>query len=188
MYKQKESQMRFNRIFTLMKKFKTKRLNAVLLFCMLVLFALQIVHFYKNDFGDKEISAKVLRVIDGDTIEFLNNQENKIYKLRLFGIDAPESKQSYGKESKEYLENLIQKREVKILVKNKDKYQRLVGIIFLEDKDINKELVRVGLAHSYKDFSLKYLSSEHYAKTNKLGLWQQENVILPKDFRKKAKQ
>ncbi|WP_290456727.1 thermonuclease family protein, partial [Helicobacter rodentium] len=77
---------------------------------------------------------------------------------------------------------------VKILVKNKDKYQRLVGIIFLEDKDINKELVRVGLAHSYKDFSLKYLSSEHYAKTNKLGLWQQENVILPKDFRKKAKQ
>ncbi|MBX7491221.1 thermonuclease family protein [Helicobacter turcicus] len=173
--------MRFNRAFTLMRNFKAKRLNAILL-CVFILFA--IVHFYKNDFGDKQISAKVSRVIDGDTIEFLNKQENKIYKLRLFGIDAPESKQSYGRESKEYLEHLVQDKEVRILLKDKDKYQRLVGIIFLRNKDINKELVRVGLAHSYKDFSLRYLSSEHYAKANKLGLWQEKNVILPKDFRK----
>lgn len=179
--------MKSNQIIRLLQRIliNAKEISVPLLIFVLVLFVLQI--FFKN-LENQDINAKALRVIDGDTIEFLNNQENKIYKLRLFGIDAPESKQSYGKESKEYLESLITKQDIRIQIKSKDKYQRLVGIIFLGKKDINKELVRAGFAHSYDDFSLRYLSSENYAKKNKLGLWQQENVILPKDFRKKAKQ
>lgn len=174
-------------IIALFKKLfiNAKGISVPVLIFVIVLFVLQI--FVKN-LESQDINAKVLRVIDGDTIEFLNQQEDKAYKLRLFGIDAPESKQSYGKESKEYLENLIAKQDIRIQIKSKDKYQRLVGIIFLGEKDINKELVRAGFAHSYDDFSLRYLSSENYAKKNKLGLWQQENVILPKDFRKRAKQ
>ena len=49
--------------------------------------------------------AKVIKVSDGDTITALQNKQQ--VKVRLFGIDAPEKKQPYGKKSKRFLSNLI---------------------------------------------------------------------------------
>ncbi|WP_270969884.1 thermonuclease family protein [Campylobacter upsaliensis] len=141
---------------------------------------------------EKELTGKVSKVIDGDTIELLaktskENPYNHIAKLkiRLYGIDAPELKQAYGKEAKEYLSALVLKQEVSLIIENKDKYDRFVGTLFLKGQDINKEMVKNGYAHAYESFSKKYLAEQADAKMFKLGLWQDERVMSPSEFRRK---
>ena len=134
------------------------------------------------------IQGRVLRVIDGDTIELLVKQEDikqspKI-KVRLFGIDAPEKKQAFGKEAKEYLSSLILDKEVILIINDKDKYQRTIGTILLNEKDINKEMVKNGYAWAYESYSTKYLTEQADAQMFKLGLWQDENAIKPSEFRR----
>ncbi|WP_270992026.1 thermonuclease family protein, partial [Campylobacter upsaliensis] len=141
---------------------------------------------------EKELTGKVSRVIDGDTIELLakTSKTNPYYhiaklKIRLYGIDAPELKQAYGKEAKEFLSALVLKQEVSLIIENKDKYDRFVGTLFLKGQDINKEMVKNGYAHAYESFSKKYLAEQADAKMFKLGLWQDERVMSPSEFRRK---
>lgn len=102
-------------------------------------------------------NAKVVRVLDGDTVEFLVDLGFNIFvkeKFRLFGIDTPEksglTKES-GLKSKEFAEEFLSKQEeYKIVVSKKDKYGRWLCSVF-NKKDIclNEELVLEGLATLY---------------------------------------
>ncbi|EHK6269793.1 thermonuclease family protein [Campylobacter upsaliensis] len=190
-----------SKTITLLKRIlKAKKLSLSLVIAIIVLFfslnqSLSFNAFLPQDFKEqnleKELTGKVSKVIDGDTIELLaktskENPYNHIIKLkiRLYGIDAPELKQAYGKEAKEYLSALVLKQEVSLIIENKDKYERIVGTIFLKGKDINKEMVKNGYAHAYESFSKKYLAEQADAKMFKLGLWQDERVMSPSEFRK----
>ncbi|EDC3761224.1 thermonuclease family protein [Campylobacter upsaliensis] len=191
-----------SKTITLLKRIlKAKKLSLSLVIAIIALFfslnqSLSFNAFLPQDFKEqnleKELTGKVSKVIDGDTIELLaktskENPYNHIIKLkiRLYGIDAPELKQAYGKEAKEYLSALILKQEVSLIIENKDKYERIVGTIFLKGKDINKEMVKNGYAHAYESFSKKYLAEQADAKMFKLGLWQDERVMSPSEFRRK---
>ena len=155
-----------------------------------ILSNLNLTHFLPQNttLTYSNIQGRVLRVIDGDTIELLVKQEDikqspKI-KVRLFGIDAPEKKQAFGKEAKEYLSSLILDKEVILIINDKDKYQRFIGTILLNEKDINKEMVKNGYAWAYESYSTKYLAQQADAQMFKLGLWQDENAIKPSEFRR----
>ena len=52
------------------------------------------------------IQGRVVNVTDGDTVTVLD-ADNKKYKVRLTGIDAPERRQAYREKSKEYLRKLV---------------------------------------------------------------------------------
>ncbi|EAH5676657.1 thermonuclease [Campylobacter upsaliensis] len=190
------------RLITLLKRIlKAKKLSLSLVIAIIALFfsfnqSLSFNAFLPQDFKEqnleKELTGKVSKVIDGDTIELLaktskENPYNHIIKLkiRLYGIDAPELKQAYGKEAKEFLSALVLKQEVSLIIENKDKYERIVGTIFLKGKDINKEMVKNGYAHAYESFSKKYLAEQADAKMFKLGLWQDERAVKPSEFRRK---
>lgn len=179
---------------TLLKRIlKAKKLSLSLLIAIIVFvfsFNQGFNAFLPQQNLGKELTGKVSKVIDGDTIELLakENPYNHITKLkiRLYGIDAPELKQAYGKEAKKYLSALIiLKQEVSLIIENKDKYDRFVGTIFLKGQDINKEMVKNGYAHAYESFSNKYLTEQADAKMFKLGLWQDERVMSPSEFRRK---
>ncbi|EAH9135646.1 thermonuclease [Campylobacter upsaliensis] len=191
-----------SKTITLLKRIlKAKKLSLSLVIAIIALFfslnqSLSFNAFLPQDFKEqnleKELTGKVSRVIDGDTIELLaktskTNPYNHIAKLkiRLYGIDAPELKQAYGKEAKEFLSALVLKQEVSLIIENKDKYDRFVGTIFLKGKDINKEMVKNGYAHAYESFSKKYLAEQADAKMFKLGLWQDERAVKPSEFRRK---
>lgn len=124
-------------------------------------------------------------VTDGDTIK-INDQ-----KIRLFGIDAPETKQfckevylsflifnfkrdyRCGEKSTNALKKKIQGKNIRCLVQNnKDRYRRNIGICYLKKKDINSWLVKNGYAIAYRRYSKKYINDEQYAEDNKLGIWQ----------------
>ncbi|EGK8111874.1 thermonuclease family protein [Campylobacter upsaliensis] len=191
-----------SKIITLLKRIlKAKKLSLSLVIAIIVLFfslnqSLSFNAFLPQDFKEqnleKELTGKVSKVIDGDTIELLaktskENPYNHITKLkiRLYGIDAPELKQAYGKEAKEFLSALVLKQEVSLIIENKDKYDRFVGTLFLKGQDINKEMVKNGYAHAYESFSKKYLAEQADAKMFKLGLWQDEKAVKPSEFRRK---
>ncbi len=140
-------------------------------------------------FADESFSGKVVTIADGDTIRIFNQNENKQYKIRLFGIDAPEKKQDYGKKSKDALSDLIFGKNVQITVKGIDQYKRVLGVVLLGNSEINLEMVKNGHAWVYRKYhkSKNYIDAENLAKSNKIGLWRQENPTPPWDYRKNEK-
>ncbi len=129
------------------------------------------------------LSGKVVSVHDGDTVTVL--QDARQIKVRLYGIDAPELKQPYGKKSKQFLENLIAGEVVEVEGNGKDRYKRTIGTIYLDGKDINAQMVENGYAWAYRKFSKKYAPQESEAKYQKLGLWRDEEPVPPWEFRKR---
>ena len=136
-----------------------------------------------------EIISGKAKVIDGDTISINSS------KIRLHGIDAPELDQkclyekkqwSCGQDSKYFLKNLIYKNILNCKTKGKDKYKRYIAVCYLEDININQELVKSGWAIAYKYYSKDYIKDEKIAKDNKNGIWQGE-FIEPYIYRKNNK-
>ena len=128
------------------------------------------------------LSGKVISIHDGDTITILQNKQQ--IKVRLFGIDAPELKQPYGKKSKQFLANLIAGKVVEVEENGKDRYKRTIGIVYLGNTDINAQMVANGYAWAYRKFSKKYTAQESKAKSQKLGLWRDKEPVPPWEWRK----
>ena len=138
------------------------------------------IFFSINAFAN--FSAKVIKVIDGDTVEVLTTKNNKI-KVRLIDIDAPEHGQPYSHKSKQYLASLIDQKQVLIIDKGKDIYKRTLAIILYHQMNINQEMVKSGYAWAYRfknnATNQKFLKIEAKARQKKLGLWQDKQPIEP---------
>jgi endonuclease YncB( thermonuclease family) len=132
----------------------------------------------------KPFTGKVVGVTDGDTITVLHDR--RPYKIRLEGIDAPESGQAFGTKAKQVLSAKIFGKEVKVVWKSRDKYKRILGHIYLDDRWINKELVEEGFAWHYVRYSKDkdLAKAEKDAKAGKKGLWTDPSPIPPWDYRK----
>ena len=129
------------------------------------------------------LSGKVVSIHDGDTITILQGKQQ--IKVRLFGIDAPELEQPYGKKSKQFLANLIAGEVVEVEPKGKDRYKRTLGIIYFKGQDINAQMVLNGYAWAYVKYSRIYVNQEKLARENKRGLWQSSNPTPPWVWRKR---
>lgn len=128
--------------------------------------------------------SKVIRVIDGDTIQILYNGKHE--KVRLLRVDTPESvhpdkKQNVplGIVASEYTDSRLTGKYVDLVFEReeRDKYGRLLAYVFMDDNNFNLELVRQGLSPYYTKYgkSLKYdvefKSAEKSARDEKLGIW-----------------
>ncbi len=131
-------------------------------------------------------SEKKIQVIDGDTIHI-----GKL-KYRFFGIDAPEIKQICEKDNtkiqcgviaKSVLKNKIADKIPECIVKDKDRYQRLVAECFIGKESLSRFMVREGYAVAYSQYSKDFIEDEKYAKENKLGIWSM-NFQIPSEYRK----
>ncbi len=112
--------------------------------------------------------SKCARVIDGDTIHLNDGR-----KVRLLDIDAPEIKQPWGLQSKKFLADLIEGKEIELIGSKKDRYGRTLATIKLGDLDVNKRLVEMGHAWHYKRYSKskEFADLELKARAKGLGLW-----------------
>ena len=135
------------------------------------------------------LKMKIIGVKDGDTVEGLYYQFP--INIRLEHIDAPEKRQPFGTKSKEKLSDLCFGKNVTIKSNgrngNYDSRGRLISEIILEDgTNVNKEMVKSGLAWYYKKYSsnLEYARLEELAMKNKVGLWSDPNAVSPWSFRK----
>lgn len=93
------------------------------------------------------LNAKVLRVIDGDTLEV----EAKL-RIRMDFIDAPETKgieKELGLETKQWLKEMIEGKDVQLDIKTKDRYERFLSVVYQDGININGEMVKKNLAEIY---------------------------------------
>ena len=138
----------------------------------------------------EEIKVKFSDCVDGDTAKFIYKDEE--ITARFLAIDTPETvhptkeEEKGGKEASEYTCKRI-KEANKIVLEydedsdKKDKYDRHLVWVFVDNSLLQKELVEKGLAsvaYLYEDY--KYTSiledAEQKAEDNKLGIWNNEAI------------
>jgi endonuclease YncB( thermonuclease family) len=140
------------------------------------------------------LNGRVVRVADGDTVTVLDSS-NTQHRIRLEGIDAPESHQAFGAKSKKTLSDMVFGKDVTVVYKKTDQYGRLVGKITLDGKDINLEQLKAGMAWHYKEYQREqspqdrelYARAEVEARAAGLGLWRDSDPVEPSEFRKEKK-
>ncbi len=120
------------------------------------------------------------RVIDGDTIEIAGE------RIRLHGIDAPETKQTCkdddgkewrcGQDATFALANMIGNHWITCKGDERGKYGRLIAVCYAGPHDLNAKMVRQGWALAYRRYSKEYVPWEDDARLHKRGLWRGEFV------------
>jgi len=148
----------------------------------------------------RSIDGVVSKISDGDSIEVTDSLGIKS-KVRLYGIDCPETKkisrktgrvskpgQPYGEEAYRALQGKLQGQRVRadVMVIDDDK---AVSIVWVGNRNINREMVAEGWAWAYqkyldKPYIAEYVEAEKQARTKRSGLWQQKNPQPPWEFRR----
>lgn len=136
----------------------------------------------------------VVGVSDGDSITVLD-ADKKQHKIRLMGIDAPESRQDFGVRSKMALSQKVYGRRVAIHYREKDRFGRIVGKVVFAGRDINLEMVQAGFAWHYTQYAKGqfkgdaplYEDAQRAAKADRLGLWAHPNAVAPWEFRRERR-
>lgn len=139
----------------------------------------------------RTLEGKVVGVADGDTLTVLDSG-NRQTRVRLQGIDAPESAQAFGQVSKRNLSDLAFGRQVVVEYGKTDRYGRTLGKVLVAGRDVNLEQVRAGLAWHYKyyreeqspDDRRLYAAEEEAARSARRGLWVDPHPVPPWDFRR----
>lgn len=155
---------------------------------LLILLVSIIVAYYNSGKEEAELSGlmPVSRVVDGDTF-WAEDGSKKGVKIRLIGVDAPETRNGnykkigfYGQEAKAYLTDLLFHQEVRLEygVDSLDRYGRVLAYVYLPDGTfVNEELIKKGYAKvltippnvKYAD---AFVSYERDARESNRGLWQ----------------
>jgi len=161
-------------------------------------YLLIILLFLNINFVRADFTAKVQRVVDGDTV-YVEDEAGKKFKVRLTGIDAPEQNQPYGLASTYHLRELLLNKFVLLESEPKkgkpysvDRYKRVLAKIILDGRDINLSQVLSGYAWHFKRYQKQqspfdresYSKAELHAKKNELGLWGEKKPMAPWKWRK----
>ncbi len=141
---------------------------------------------------------RVIHVVDGDTFDATDGQIK--FRVRIIGMDAPEKKQAFGKWATVELKKAIEGRDVAIrpVGRGLDKYNRVLGQIFVDGEDVAVRFIRQGLAYYYRpkcrDYSedkklydydpRPYVEAEAQARAARLAVWSSGSTLLPCQFRK----
>ena len=145
--------------------------------------------------GTQTLTGRVVRVADGDTVTVLD-AGNTQYRVRLAGIDAPESHLAFGSRSKQSLSELVFGKDVTVLYAKTDQYGRLVGKVIVDGEDANLAQLKAGMAWHYKEYQREqtpedrelYARAEEEARAQHRGLWQDSSPIEPSQFRREQRE
>jgi endonuclease YncB( thermonuclease family) len=139
-----------------------------------------------NTVAAYDMAGRAIAVADGDTFTLrLSGQRD--FRVRLFGIDTPESDQAFGRIAGRELADRILGRDVFIVLRDIDQYGRLVSTVYTEAGNINEALVRDGMAWWYRDFAADepgLEAAETAARSAGIGLWQDSNPMPPWEWRR----
>jgi endonuclease YncB( thermonuclease family) len=144
---------------------------------------------FRVDAAEEDLVGKCTAVTDGDNITIVD-ENNLAHDVRLGAIDAPEGSQEFSKEARANLSKLVLGKNVRLQQTDVDNYGRLVGRVFLNDKNINLQQVRDGCAWRYVEFDKagEYRDAEIEARRKKRGLWAAKSPIPPWEYVKKERE
>jgi endonuclease YncB( thermonuclease family) len=129
------------------------------------------------------------QVIDGDTLQVAGE------RVRLYGIDAPESRQSCvlsgvgwpcGQNAARVLTGVIGGRVVTCRGGKRDRYGRLIAVCYIGTDDLNARMVRDGWALAYRRYAPDYVPQETEARAAGSGIWQGQ-FVEPWEWRRQRR-
>jgi len=126
-------------------------------------------------------------VMDGDTVLLVREGAHEPVKLRIDGIDAPETCQPGGAEARDAMIRLALRKPVQVLDHGQDSYGRQIGRLSVDGVDLGAEMVRSGMAWAYRFRTGKgpYASFQRQAEKQKKGIFAAKDAAMsPALFRK----
>jgi micrococcal nuclease len=144
----------------------------------------------------RTVTATITRITDGDTVQAITPEGTKL-KVRLYGIDAPETSKGripgepFGSDSRIYLAALVSQKTIRVEILDIDRYRRMVAILWLGEKNINLEMISTGMAEAYLEYLKQpyrtpFIQAEQTAKAQGKGIWSQGNRYeRPSQFRRR---
>jgi endonuclease YncB( thermonuclease family) len=140
-----------------------------------------------------------MRVYDGDTLKAVGHDIE--IKVRLAGIDSPETKkkkravgQPYSLNAQKFLAGMVLNKTVEIKGFGLGSYNRILGVVYMDGKNVNLELLKAGLAEVYqgkqpRGFDIgPYLEAQAEAQEADRGIWSlKEQYVSPRKWRKISK-
>lgn len=157
--------------------------KALLIFCLCLCLATPAWAF----------QARTKSVHDGDSIN-ITNSDGVVVNIRLYGVDAPELKQSFGYQAKKRLIKLASRQTVDIEPMDTDRYGRTVALVRLKDGTlVNEVMVAEGLAWVYdaychrEELCRNLHSLQDRARQERRGLWAESDPTPPSQWRREHK-
>lgn len=138
----------------------------------------------------QSFTGVVEEVQDGNTMTVVHDGQTST--VRLHGLYAPELGQPYGEEAATYLRNRVEGREVRVRVRDRDRFGRLVARVVRNGQEVNRQLLRAGFAwyywwyDEYTQEAARDQALEYRAQRANRGLWAQARPIPPWDWRDKG--
>lgn len=141
--------------------------------------------------AQEPLRGRVVAIADGDTITVLDASKRQ-HRIRLNGIDAPETAQPFSAVSKSHLSDMVFGRDVMVVGSKVDRYGRLVGTVIVGTTNANLEQLRAGLAWYYRDYAPDvspenrplYEAAEAEARVARRGLWRDPSPVAPWAYRR----
>jgi micrococcal nuclease len=128
-------------------------------------------------------AGQVVAVQDGDTLSVMRDGRSE--RVRIYGIDAPETRQDFGNRAKEFLSQLVFGQMVEVEVRDIDRYGRSVGRVLRDGQDVGLAVVRAGFAWHFTRYSNDAVlaTAEREARATRRGLWAQTGPVPPWEHR-----
>ena len=129
-------------------------------------------------------SGEVVSVTDGDTVRVMRDRTP--VRVRLDGIDAPETRQPFFQRAKQFTSSFVFGKVARVEVRDVDQYGRLVARVYVDELDLSLALVEQGLAWHFTRYSddQTLAEAERDARAAGLGLWRAPNPVPPWEFRR----
>lgn len=139
-------------------------------------------------------TAKVTRIVDGDTIEI--NYQGRTESVRLLLVDTPETKhpqlpvQPFGPEASAFAEEMLLGKTVQVEFDGpkRDKYDRMLAYLWVDGKNFNEMLLEKGLARYAYVYDPPYThqssmkAAEARAKEKRIGIWSIDNYVTSSGY------
>ncbi len=119
-----------------------------------------------------DLTGRVVAIADGDTFTLLDRHSHQV-RVRLAEIDTPEAGQPYSQRARQALSDMVFGRQVRVAIRDTDRYGRTVGRVYVAALDINAEMIRQGAAWVYRQYSTdpSLLRLETEARIARRGIW-----------------
>ena len=137
-----------------------------------------------------QFHGKVLRVLDGDTID-VRDGAGVVHRVRICGMDAPETGQPGGVEAAAALNTVISGKTVQVESVEIDAYKRIIAYVTMDGQSVGLSMVKAGLAWAdrYGKLNREYIMAEHAASGAKKGIWAPAapSPRYPAEFRREGR-
>jgi endonuclease YncB( thermonuclease family) len=126
-------------------------------------------------------------IADGDTISVM--WQGKPQKIRLYGVDCPESRQEFGTRARQFTAGLVYRKTVRVTPFEQDRYGRTVAMVEVDGVSLNQALLAEGLAWVYDRYCQVpecsvWQEIQEEARQERRGLWVDPNPVPPWDWRR----